>query len=301
MNQQHETMLIITGAAGVLGRMLVEEAHNRDDSEQLRIMPMTRDIWDFRFGVNHSIFHVPTKKIVINCAGIIREENKAYSPREMTVINGVLPHDLATVLHNDRVVQISTDCVFSGADGPYREDSQPTPVDFYGKTKLTGELTGPFYDQRNVLTIRLSFIGLGKRGLLRRFMYDEDPTVWGYDTWTWNGLYARTAARTILDWALNDSMTGLVHMEGPIITKYRLFEMLVQRFRPDLELREHSPQKKDMVLASNTGANDLYQPNWKDMLDELYVDWNERWSMSQDDWREDFDSAYYDSDPSRAE
>lgn len=299
MNQQHETMLIITGAAGVLGRMLVEEAHKRDDSEQLRIMPMTRDQWDFRYGVDHMIFTSPGPKIVINCAGMVREEHKAYSPREMLIINGVLPHDLASILHNDRLVQISTDCVFNGQDGPYREDAQPTPEDFYGRSKLAGELTIPLYAQRNVLTIRLSFIGLGKRGLLRRFMYDKDPTVWGYDTWTWNGLYARTAARIILDWALNDSMTGLVHMEGPIITKYRLFEMLVQRFRPNLELREYSPPKKDMVLESNTCANDLYEPNWTAMMEELFIDWNERWSMGQDDWREDFDSAYYDSNPSR--
>ncbi len=298
MNQQHKTMLIITGAAGVLGRMLVEEAHKRDDSEQLRIMPMTRDMWDFRYGVNHSIFHVPTKKVLINCAGIIREEHNDYSPREMLTINGVLPHDLASILRNDRIVQISTDCVFNGEDGPYREDAQPTPMDFYGTSKLAGELTIPVYAQRNVLTIRLSFIGLGKRGWLRRFMYaDKGTAIWGFNTWMWNGLYARTAARTILDWALNDSMTGIVHMEGPRITKYDLYEMLVDRLRPEMNLRKNSPPEKNMILTSNTGATPKH--NWGDMMDELYVDWSERWSVGQNDWREDFDSAYYDSNPSR--
>lgn len=288
MSPQPETMLIITGAAGVLGRMLTEEARHRDDSEQLLIIPMTRDTWDFRSGmIAPTLFSSPMKKVLINCAGIIRDIG-SYSPKEMSFINAALPHDLAAMIHQDRVVQISTDCVFSGDDGPYPEDAQPTPVDMYGRTKLAGELTGPMYEQRNVLTIRLSFIGLGKRGWLRRFMYAEpEMPVYGFDSWMWNGLYARTAARTILDWALNYSMTGLVHMEGPIITKYRLYEMLVDRFRPEMDLRKSNPPGKNLILTSNSGANDLYEPRWKDMLDELFVDWHERWSVGQDYWRED--------------
>ena len=285
MSPRPETMLIITGAAGVLGRMLVEEARQRDDSEQLLIIPMTRNVWDFRSGPPApTLFSSPMKKVLINCAGIIRDVG-SYSPVEMSFVNATLPHDLAAMIPQDRVVQISTDCVFSGDGGPYDEAAQPTPVDMYGRTKLAGELTGPMYDQRNVLTIRLSFIGLGKRGWLRRFMYAEpEMPVWGFDSWMWNGLYARTAARTILDWALNDSMTGLVHLEGPVITKYRLWEMLVDRFRPEMDLRKSSPPGKNLILTSSTGANDLCEPNWKDMLDELYVDWTERWSVGEGDW-----------------
>ena len=284
MNQQHKPMLIITGAAGVLGRMLVEEARNRDDFEEFQLFPMTRTDWDFTFGMNHSIFHAPPKKILINCAGIVRGV-QAYSPREMATINTILPHDLASTLRNDRVVQVSTDCVFSGAAGPYLESAIPSPTDLYGATKLAGELTDPQYKDRNVLTIRLSFIGLGKRGLLRRFMDQEDPVVTGFKSWWWNGLYARTAARVVLDWALNDSMTGLVHMEGPIISKYDLYKMLIDRFRPELKLEEAIPAMKNLVLESGTGENATYQFNWDDMLDELYADWHERWSTTKGDWR----------------
>lgn len=303
MNQQHETMLIITGAAGVLGRMLVEEAHKRDDSEQLQIIGLKRDDWDFleRRDYLPAVFVSPKKKVLINCAGVIRDVG-SHSPGTMSYINAFLPHGLASALHKDRLIQISTDCVFSGEDGPYHEDSQPTPLDMYGRTKLAGELTGPMYDQRNVLTIRMSFIGLGKRGWLRRFMYaDKEDVIEGYPSWAWNGLYARTAARTILDWALNESMTGLVHLEGPIINKFDLYSMLIERFRPEMTLKMGNVPFKNLVLKSSTGANDPYEFNWPDMLDELYVDWTERWSMGQDDWREDFDSAYYDSNPSRAE
>lgn len=38
-----------------------------------------------------------------------------------------------------RLVQVSTDFVFDGQDGPYREAARPNPVNFYGKAKLAGE------------------------------------------------------------------------------------------------------------------------------------------------------------------
>lgn len=287
MNPQPETLLVITGAAGVLGRMVVEEARNRDDSEHMLVIPMTRETWDFQHGmIAPTILFTPMKKVLINCAGVIREVG-SYSPKAMSYINAALPHELASTLSNGRVVQISTDCVFSGDDGPYDEEAQPTPVDMYGKTKLAGELTGPMYDRRNVLTIRLSFIGLGRRGWLRRFMYAKpEVPLWGFDSWRWNGLYARTAARTILDWALNDSMTGVVHLEGPVTTKYHLYEMLVDRFRPEMDLRKTTPSTKNMILSSRTAANAPYEYHWGEMLNELEVDWHERWSVDQG-WRED--------------
>ncbi len=306
MSPQPETILIITGAAGVLGRMLTEEAYNRDDTEQLVITPMTRGDrdWYQQMLARPLFYEDPRRKVLINCAGVIRDEGP-YSPKEMSYVNGSLPHYLAWQMESmndrDRIVQISTDCVFNGEDGPYYEDAQPTPMDMYGRTKLAGELTGPMYDQRNVLTIRLSFIGLGKRGWLRRFM-DTEPEmpVYGFDSWMWNGLYARTAARTILDWALNDSMTGIVHLEGPIITKYQLWEMLVDRFKPEMDLHKQSPPGKNMILTSTSYANALYKPNWKDMLDELHVDWTERWSVAEEYWREANASAYHHSGSSRA-
>src|SRR5690606_30105480 len=38
-----------------------------------------------------------------------------------------------------RLIQVSTDFVFDGANGPYREDARPHPISFYGKSKLAAE------------------------------------------------------------------------------------------------------------------------------------------------------------------
>ncbi|HRP55057.1 SDR family oxidoreductase [Agriterribacter sp.] len=40
---------------------------------------------------------------------------------------------------NAKMIYISTDFIFSGNDGPYRETDDPMPVNYYGETKLAGE------------------------------------------------------------------------------------------------------------------------------------------------------------------
>ncbi|CAN5501485.1 dTDP-4-dehydrorhamnose reductase [soil metagenome] len=41
--------------------------------------------------------------------------------------------------HGSRLILASTDFVFSGSDGPYGEDSLPSPVNYYGRSKLAAE------------------------------------------------------------------------------------------------------------------------------------------------------------------
>lgn len=40
---------------------------------------------------------------------------------------------------NARMIYISTDFIFSGDDGPYKETDQPAPVNYYGQSKWQGE------------------------------------------------------------------------------------------------------------------------------------------------------------------
>ena len=42
--------------------------------------------------------------------------------------------------HNAQLIHLSTDFIFDGLAGPYREDAQPCPVSFYGESKLAAEL-----------------------------------------------------------------------------------------------------------------------------------------------------------------
>ena len=68
----------------------------------------------------------------------------------------MLPHQLARKAESSgaKVIQIATDCVYSGKKGEYVESDEFDPLDVYGKTKSLGEVTSP-----GVYHLRCSIIG----------------------------------------------------------------------------------------------------------------------------------------------
>ena len=92
---------------------------------------------------------------VINAVGVIKQAPGVDDSVLTTQINALLPHLLARdcAAAGARLVQISTDCVFSGRAGRYTEVDLPDPVDFYGRSKLLGEVPTPH------VTLRTSIIG----------------------------------------------------------------------------------------------------------------------------------------------
>jgi dTDP-4-dehydrorhamnose reductase len=57
-----------------------------------------------------------------------------------------------------RLLHLSTDAVFDGADGSYREDQLPAPLNVYGKTKLAGE-AAVSEAHPGALVVRTNFFG----------------------------------------------------------------------------------------------------------------------------------------------
>src|SRR5258706_6578657 len=81
---------------------------------------------------------------VVNCIGIVKQRAENEDAITSIEVNALLPHRLAIACRASgaRLVQLSTDCVFSGDKGSYREEDRPDPLDSYGRSKLLGEVTG---------------------------------------------------------------------------------------------------------------------------------------------------------------
>jgi dTDP-4-dehydrorhamnose reductase len=102
--------------------------------------------------------------------------------------------------HNLHLVYISTDYVFRGDRGSYREDDELHPVNKYAWSKLGGECAVRLYDRS--LIIRTSF----------------GPDVFPYpaafeDQWT-SRQPVTQAARQIVE-AVRRDLTGVIHIGGP--------------------------------------------------------------------------------------
>lgn len=266
-------MLIITGAGGMLGRHVAEECDRRDldscayNHEELDITDAER--------VSAALATFDDGSVVINCAGLVPDVGASRS--DMIAVNGQGPHNLARGSHP--VIQVSTDCVFDGRHGPYTER---TPVTLptnglhpeYASSKKHGELT-----QRPHLTVRTSFIGLGFRGLLSWILSQpEGGEIPGYVNWLWNGFHVRRLARVLVQLATHEPRpTGLLHLQGPITTKYQLVTFIARQLRPDLTVTaQYSGHARTMVLVSErmegTIANVLAYTTWADLRDDLEKD-----------------------------
>ena len=135
--------------------------------------------------------------VVINCAGITKHLPESNDPIAALSINSIFPHRLSNLCQSlgIRLVHISSDCVFSGSNGPYSEESVTDALDLYGKSKALGEVV----DQSNCVTLRTSTIGheiKTKFGLLEWFLH-QNHECFGFNKAKFSGLTTLELARVI--------------------------------------------------------------------------------------------------------
>lgn len=166
-------------------------------------------------------------KTVINCAGIVR--SLCFDSDEVTAVNSTVPHLIAKTIEEwgGRLLQVSTDCVFSGKKGNYFETDVADPVDLYSRSKLSGEICHSPH-----LTVRTSFIGyeLGtKRGLLEWFLAQQGK-VKGFHRAIWSGLTSKAVAEILVELTLRKDITGVLNVSGEAIDKCSLLQLIADIF-----------------------------------------------------------------------
>jgi dTDP-4-dehydrorhamnose reductase len=158
--------------------------------------------------------------IVIHAAALARIADCHRDPERARRVNTLGTHWLADLAAQARarLIQISTDLVFDGAQGHYGEDDPPSPVSVYGRTKADAE-PAVLAGSRNAVA-RLSLLfGPSRQG--RRSFFEEQvealrrgrPVTLFTDEWR-TPLGLRAAAAALVDLALSD-VTGLLHLGGP--------------------------------------------------------------------------------------
>ena len=165
--------------------------------------------------------------VVLNCIGIVKQLTTLQNAENTIRLNALLPHVLARICSDSgaKLIQMSTDCVFSGKSGFYTEKDRPDPVDLYGQTKLLGEVSVAPH-----LTIRTSFIGRElnrKTGLLEWFLSQKENRTPGYTRAIFSGLTSLALCEVlekILDRAFDT--TGIYHVAGAPICKHELLSLI---------------------------------------------------------------------------
>lgn len=208
---------------------------------------------------------------VVNAAGIVKQRGEAGEAIPSIEINGLFPHRLAQLCGEAgaRLVHYSTDCVFSGRKGAYREDDLPDPLDLYGRSKLIGEVAVP-----GCITLRTSMIGyeLGrKHGLLEWFLSQKGMAP-GYRRAVFSGLTTHEHAR-IVERVLDkgQASSGIYHVSAEPISKFELLRMIAHEYRLDTRVQADDKVEIDRSLDSARfrAAFGYAPPSWQAMVAEL--------------------------------
>jgi dTDP-4-dehydrorhamnose reductase len=213
--------------------------------------------------------------VVINCIGIIKSLKEAQDRLISIWINALFPHQLYQICkkNNIRLVHISTDCVFSGRKGNYKETDPSDAEDIYGKTKYLGEIP-----EENALTVRTSIIGIEistTNNLMEWFLSNDGKRVNGFVNAIFSGFpticFAQIISRIITD---EQKLNGLYHISSQPISKFKLLTLIRDRMKLNIDIEEYTYYYCDRSLDSSLYQSKTgFKPSsWEEMIDEFAED-----------------------------
>lgn len=216
---------------------------------------------------------------LINCIGVTKSLCDESNREHAIYINSLLPHllDKTCKKVGAKLVQFSSDCVFSGRSGSYVESDAPDAIDLYGRSKALGEVISD-----NSVTIRKSTIGLelhSNHGLIEWFL-GARGFVEGFSNAIYSGITAVELVKVVkFIMASEVFVNGIVHVASDPISKYDLLTRLAEILgREDIEVLENQEFHCDRSLnGSAFYAKTGYRvPSWDTMLLELSRDIQKR-------------------------
>lgn len=245
--------VLVLGINGMLGSMVY--SYLSKDSSLKTVGSLRRkkkntlqfDANDF-LNKNSNSDYLKEFDYIINCIGVIKpyiKDSGSKSVQNTILINSIFPHSLANFLRKTdvKIIQIATDCVFSGRKRNYKEDSPHDPLDVYGKTKSLGEV-----NLSNFLNIRCSIIGPGpknKVSLMDWFLKQKKGSeVLGFKHHKWNGVTTLQFAQLCLAIIEKNKFKTLVSknnvhhfVPNESLTKFELLEIMNDVFNKSFKIK----------------------------------------------------------------
>lgn len=286
--------IVVLGANGMIGHKVFEVLSRYDDFDAYGTVT-SKEIFNNCLPINFEskiyenvyadkietvkkIIETIKPDVVINCIGITKQSDQIKDVEKSIIINALFPHILADVCSNNdiRFITFTTDCVFDGQKGNYKETDLPTCHDVYGMTKFLGEVK----DKKNTLTLRTSIIGheLNSNISLLNWFLSQKNSVKGYKKAIFSGFttleFAKLLAEKIIP---NEDLCGLYQISVNSISKYDLLKIVADVYKKNIKIEADDVVKIDRSLNSDVLRKIIdYQPSkWEDLVFEMYNDFQE--------------------------
>lgn len=208
--------ILITGGSSYLGQHLIPLALEK---HEVRYTFYNRDPLNLPQGVYVDIRDAQAlKKVVGDFApdAIIHTAGSNRSPNMTEVITeGAENVRAAAYFTNARLIHISTDVIFDGEHGPYKEDVPPKPIHAYGRAKAIAETTVRRHHSyaivRTSLIYGLKLMDLGTQWMVNALRAGEPVTL--FTDQIRNPVWANTLSLACLELAQNN-FVGIINVAG---------------------------------------------------------------------------------------
>lgn len=214
---------------------------------------------------------------IINCIGSIPQRNK-NNKRMYYIVNSIFPHMLWNICkkYDSKMIQPTTDCVFTGLKGNYVETDEHDENGDYGLSKSLGE---PI----ECTVIRTSIIGkeIQNKKSFMEWVISSVENNQKNNGWTnhyWNGITCLEYSKFI-EHIINNNLfwTGIRHIHSPTSkSKYEMaciiiktfFDGVTEKNIDDIILGKEDINNIDKTLKSN--YTQLYKiPELEIQINEL--------------------------------
>ena len=264
--------VLVLGSSGMLGKMcslVLDDDKNLNltgtyNNQDRFILHKAKNIKVYKFNAMiddlAGLIDKVNPEYVINCIGRIKptiDEKNTESISQANKINSFFPKELEVLTQQKgfKLIQIGTDCVFSGDKGSYTINDEYDADDVYGKTKVEGEL-----DSGTKMLVRTSIVGPEVKpglSLLNWFLeLDQSSDVNGFENHMWNGITTLAFANIIKGLIENSYYTAKVTHLTPkdIVSKYELLLLFKKNFnREDIQVKPiDSDTAIDRTLLSDS-------------------------------------------------
>lgn len=287
MPAKQKMRVLVLGATGMLGSTLFRAFSADPSLETYGTMRSAGGARFFEEGLRDALipdvqfegeaglltaFAVAKPDMVVNCVGIIKQLPNASDHLESLAINATLPHRLAKYCETvgARLVHFSTDCVFDGRKGGYREADFADAYDLYGRTKFLGEVDYP-----HAVTLRTSIIGheLARATSLIDWFLSQDGSVKGYRKAIFSGLPTIEVAEVVRNFVMpNPELRGLFHLSVDPINKHDLLAMVAEVYGKDIRITPDDDVVIDRSLNSDRfrSATGFAPKPWPELIKAMH-------------------------------
>ncbi|MEL1231844.1 MAG: dTDP-4-dehydrorhamnose reductase [Candidatus Neomarinimicrobiota bacterium] len=282
--------ILITGAFGQLGHTLQSILSKKSNYELIctgrKVKKGQEGIpLDIRNQVAlKELINTTAPDILINLAAMTNVDACELNPKLAGEINVAgLEHICDSF--KGKIIHLSTDYVFDGTSGPYKEDDPLNPISIYGKTKLASEHILLEKDNKNLVI----------RG---NVLYDYSPhTSASFLNWVVSSLKGNQEIKVVEDqfnnptWtrsmsdiielSIENDLEGIIHWGDSVhISRFEFAKLIAKKFslnesliKPVLTSELNQPARRPLQSGLSTkklvNMLDIIPPSIDDCLDEI--------------------------------